>query len=295
MPSTTRPLSLRFLWGHFQGGVLPVERGRPIVIGRQPDADLVIPDELVSRRHARLAFEGEELVVEDLGSTNGTYLNGMRITRGRVAEGDRLLVGGSIMKVVAADRGSPAGAPATAAPSPARAMHGRIEDVPLPDLLQLFATARRSGVLVIERPGHEAAVQVESGSLVRCVIDGRADLSMPKSLARLLAWTQGTFDLRRAPPGAVPGGAPPLPLQPALLEAMRQLDELRRLLPRLPVRFAAGGAPGYDLDDADLALLALATQIGSLEGVLDATPLSDLDAAQRLAALLARGLLAPVP
>ena len=154
MPSTTRPLSLRFLWGHFQGGVLPVESGRPIVIGRQPDADLVIPDELVSRRHARLAFEGEELVVEDLGSTNGTYLNGMRVTRGRVAEGDRLLVGGSIIKVVAADRGSPAGAPDTTPPSPARAMHGGIEDVPLPDLLQLFATARRSGVLVIERPGH---------------------------------------------------------------------------------------------------------------------------------------------
>ena len=138
-------------------------------------------------------------------------------------------------------------------------------------------------------------MQVESGSLVRCVIDGRADLSMQKSLTRLLAWTQGTFDLRRASPGAVPGGAPPQPLQPALLEAMRQLDELRRLLPRLPVRFAAGGAPGDDLEDADLALLALATQLGSLDGVLDATPLSDLDAAQRLAALLARGLLAPVP
>jgi hypothetical protein len=72
---------------------------------------------------------------------------------------------------------------------------------------------------------------------------------------------------------------------------MRQLDELRRLFPRLPKRFTAVPGHAEGVDEIDRALLALAVQRGSLQGVLDATPLTDLEAAQRVAALLARGLL----
>lgn len=53
----------------------------PVVIGRSPGADIVIADSFVSGRHARVAPYGEEIVVEDLGSTNGTLLNGERVTR----------------------------------------------------------------------------------------------------------------------------------------------------------------------------------------------------------------------
>ena len=297
MPPTSRLLALRFLWGHFQRGVLPVERGRPIVIGRQPDADLVLPDELVSRRHARLAFEGDELVVEDLGSTNGTYLNGARVTRGRVSEGDRLLVGGSLFKVVAREHPGAEVAPQAAAGEEGRgrAMQGRLEDVPLPDLLQLLASARKTGVLCIETHGHRAEVEVSQGGLVRCAIDGRGDLSIGKSLLRLLAWTQGSFELRRAEPAPAGGGPAREALQPVLLESLRQLDEIRRIVPGLPSRLAAGAPPGDDLDGSDLGLLALAAQLGSLEAVLEATPLSDVDAARRIEALVARGFLLPAP
>ncbi len=295
MPPTSRPLALRFLWGHFQGGVLPVEPGRPLVIGRQPDADLVLPDEAVSRRHARLAFEGDELVVEDLGSTNGTYLNGARVTRGRVSEGDRLLVGGSLFKVVARDRpGAEAAAQATGGEEPrGRAMQGRLEDVPLPDLLQLLASARKTGVLRVHARGHEAEVEVSQGCLVRCAIDGRDDLSIGKSLVRMLAWTQGSFELRRSAQAAASGALPSEPLQPLLLESLRQLDELRRVVPGLPARMVAAAAPSDDLDASDLGLLALAAQLGSLQAVLDATPLPDVEAARRVAALVARGFLLP--
>ena len=290
MPSAIRPLALRFLWGQFQGGLLPIERGRALLIGRQPDADLVIADELISRHHARLAFEGDELVVEDLGSTNGTYLNGARVTRGRLVEGDRLLLGGSLIKLVAADRPAPEAAPA-APERPARGMQGRLEEVPLQDLLQLFGTARKTGVLAIQRAGHDAELEVDKGCLVRCVIDGQSGLSARKSLVRLLAWTQGNFELHRAEPGAAPGGPPPEPLEHLLLEGMRQLDELRRLVPRLPTRFTLGAAPSEGVDEHDRALLAFAAQRGSLEGILDATSLTDLEAAKRLGALLTRGLL----
>lgn len=53
----------------------------PVVIGRSPGADIVIGDEFVSARHARITPAGGEVVLEDLGSTNGTLLNGSAVKR----------------------------------------------------------------------------------------------------------------------------------------------------------------------------------------------------------------------
>jgi len=53
---------------------------RPLVIGRSPDVDVVINDSNVSRRHAEVWRTGEGVAVRDLQSTNGTYVNGHRIT-----------------------------------------------------------------------------------------------------------------------------------------------------------------------------------------------------------------------
>jgi pSer/pThr/pTyr-binding forkhead associated (FHA) protein len=60
-----------------RGTKLPI-RG-PIVIGRSPGADIVIADDFVSARHARVSPSGDGAVVEDLGSTNGTLLDGARV------------------------------------------------------------------------------------------------------------------------------------------------------------------------------------------------------------------------
>ncbi|MBI4557993.1 MAG: FHA domain-containing protein [Candidatus Hydrogenedentes bacterium] len=64
-----------------------------LVIGRSPEADVVLDDPAISRRHARLCFESGELLVEDLGSTNGVMLNGGRVKRSHLKHGDRLVVG----------------------------------------------------------------------------------------------------------------------------------------------------------------------------------------------------------
>jgi len=52
----------------------------PLVVGRSPGSDIVINADFVSGRHARFALFADALVVEDLGSTNGTLVNGKRIT-----------------------------------------------------------------------------------------------------------------------------------------------------------------------------------------------------------------------
>ncbi|MEW6323022.1 MAG: FHA domain-containing protein [Acidobacteriota bacterium] len=62
-------------------------------IGRAAGADFVVDAALVSRVHCRLTLTGDRLEVEDLGSTNGTWVNGTKVARAALAEGDRLTVG----------------------------------------------------------------------------------------------------------------------------------------------------------------------------------------------------------
>src|SRR5262245_52913051 len=67
--------------------------GTECVVGRAPGADFIVDDNLVSRRHARIYREGDGYVVEDLGSRNGTVVNGKRVARARIVDGDTITVG----------------------------------------------------------------------------------------------------------------------------------------------------------------------------------------------------------
>lgn len=63
-------------------------------MGRAPRADFIVDRPLVSRLHCRLTLsESGELLLEDLDSTNGTFLNDARVTKTPVADGDRLRLG----------------------------------------------------------------------------------------------------------------------------------------------------------------------------------------------------------
>jgi predicted component of type VI protein secretion system len=67
-----------------------------MILGRDPNANIVLADPLVSRFHARIAVESDgQVVLEDLQSTNGLFVNGVRLSRPSVVltEGDRLLLG----------------------------------------------------------------------------------------------------------------------------------------------------------------------------------------------------------
>jgi ABC-type multidrug transport system ATPase subunit/pSer/pThr/pTyr-binding forkhead associated (FHA) protein len=71
-----------------------------IVIGREDDADLTVPSQAVSRRHARLMREGGGYVVEDLGSSNGTYINGQKLSgRHALKSGDQIRLGRAVTLV----------------------------------------------------------------------------------------------------------------------------------------------------------------------------------------------------
>ena len=67
-----------------------------LLIGRDPASDIVISHPTVSRRHAKLEWNSGQLTVEDLGSSGGTFINGVRVRRERLAPGDVLRLGPSI-------------------------------------------------------------------------------------------------------------------------------------------------------------------------------------------------------
>lgn len=105
--SPTRQLALRFIAGKYKGSELLLEDGQQITVGRVGDVDMILAEDMVSRLHARIWLEGHRIVIEDLGSTNGTFVNGEKIRREVLKEGDRILIGTNILKVVSLDPGAP--------------------------------------------------------------------------------------------------------------------------------------------------------------------------------------------
>jgi pSer/pThr/pTyr-binding forkhead associated (FHA) protein len=91
-------LTLEVVEGPDAGRAAPLSG--TIEIGRDPSADLRLSDEQASRRHARVSVRSGHAVVEDLGSSNGTFLNqGELHAAAPVAVGDELLIGVTVIQV----------------------------------------------------------------------------------------------------------------------------------------------------------------------------------------------------
>jgi hypothetical protein len=86
-------------WIRWQLGDIPLGVGT-FFIGRSPAAHVVINDPRVSRSHASLTVSDEGVVLRDLNSQNGVYLNGRRTTETPIVPGDRMLIGGQELELV---------------------------------------------------------------------------------------------------------------------------------------------------------------------------------------------------
>jgi pSer/pThr/pTyr-binding forkhead associated (FHA) protein len=85
--------------GALSGTIVPLGTS-PIVIGRAPDATIVLDDDFVSTHHARLTPNGNHWIVEDLGSTNGTWIDKNRVSTPTVFRpGTQLRIGKTSMEL----------------------------------------------------------------------------------------------------------------------------------------------------------------------------------------------------
>ncbi len=299
--------ALRFVSGRYTGSEYLLPRDSEIVAGRGADLDLVLAEDKVSRRHAKFSTRGGGLSVADLGSTNGTFVNGARVREAKLKTGDRVLMGTSLMRVIGAADSSPELAFATladmrsrmeevarAAPRTLTVIRGDLEEVPLPDMMQMFANLKKTGLLRIqsERKGR---LFLRQGRLYQAVVEG-LKLQPRKAAFRILAWQNGQFEFE-------PGPAPrfevelDLPSETLIREALREAEELKRISPSLPgpgqrLRLADPLEPLLRaLSPQELDVLQAVHNLGDVGRALDECQLTDSEVASHMQSLLARGYL----
>jgi pSer/pThr/pTyr-binding forkhead associated (FHA) protein len=96
-------LKLVLAKGEPKGKVIDIAKS-PAVIGREPECDVVIASPKVSRKHCRIEITGNAVSLSDLGSANGTFVNGKKVQKVQLHGGDKLVVGplGFVVELVGA-------------------------------------------------------------------------------------------------------------------------------------------------------------------------------------------------
>ena len=304
--SPAKTYALKFISGKYQGGEFPLKAEKQIVIGRSSELDMVLVEDMVSRKHARIMVNGTgQISIEDLGSTNGTFVNGEKVKQATLKEGDRILIGTSILKLilqgvgagevdeaVAKQRLEEVAVQAARTSTKASSMTGKIEEIPLPDLLQLFHTSKKNGVLVVTND-HEAKIYLRQGRVYYAVIDENHNLGPQKSFNRIITWEQGDFELQPADPQEFMVELDSS-TEALLMDALRQLDEYKRIqkdLPSMSTQLSLAMPMTAKLRELTPELLDVLQQVhnyGSLGGVLDHSEQDDVQAAEAVLQLIKR-------
>ncbi|MGA9524202.1 MAG: FHA domain-containing protein [Myxococcaceae bacterium] len=291
--------ALKFISGKYQGGEFPLKVDKQVVIGRSSELDMVLVEDMVSRKHAKITVGDGRILIEDLGSTNGTFVNGEKIKQARLKEGDRILIGTSILKLI--QQGASAELDERqvkqkleeAAAVHARrgsSMTGKIEEIPLPDLLQLFHTSKKNGVLVI-RGQQDGRIYLRQGRVYYAVINDNHELGPQKSFNRIITWELGEFELSPEDPQEFMVELD-TSTEALLMDGLRLLDEMKRLSRDLPSTTATlmlampMTAALRDLTPVQLDVLQLVHNYGSLNAVLDHSEKDDVATAEVLIQLM---------
>lgn len=300
--------ALRFISGKYQGGEYPLPGNREILIGRGGELDIVLVEDMVSRKHAKITTTDGKIIIQDLGSTNGTFVNGEKIKRARLKEGDRVLIGTSILKLISA-------ADSKLAPEAnqmnrgelkqmledhsrrrkdaSTAMSGSLSEMPIPELLQMLANMKKSGTLAVTNGEDSGRVYLRDGRVYYAILNDNDELGPMKALFRMIGWNEGEF--RLGPPSEEEFL---LELEESteqlILEAARQHDEYQRLAKDLPemedmLNVSKPLKPALaDLSREELEIFQLVHNLGFFQSVLDSSPYTDLKTAQILKSLLDR-------
>ena len=307
---------LKFISGKYAGGEFALTQNQELIIGRSSDLEMVLIEDMVSRHHAKITTTDADIYIEDLGSTNGTFVNGEKISSCKLKEGDRILIGTSIIKLVFEDFDGTIPPPAPmgisslgnasiedvrisssglhngrlsqSAPSHTNhsgtqsgVLSGLLDQLPLPDLLQLFGSSKKTGCLFITTPGGtEGRIYLREGRVYGSVINGNFSIPVDKSFYRMITWKSGTFLLDTM---ATYEFENPIneTVESMLMEAMRIIDEMDAIGDDVPpydaiFHITIKQEPKLsDLTKEQLDIFQLALVEPSMEFILNMSTLSD--------------------
>jgi hypothetical protein len=215
----------------------------PFTIGRDPDCDVILPDSSVSRRHVKVSMSDTGLFVEDVGSSNGTWVDGRRISREIIPLGHPVIVGR--VSVVMKETDAPADAPKPIAkPESVKGKDSRKEtlavDIPqgyfdpsknAPAMrmfecpgcgrrLRCASTTRRvkcrTCEAIIRFEGEVPRLETPGGEAATSTKPERQTQPKLESLANSSASSTGSRTQGQQGPASTPVGGAPQPLAPAL-------------------------------------------------------------------------------
>jgi len=188
---------LQILLGRERARIYAVEGGA-YVLGRSSECDLVLASDIVSRRHATIAIGPRDVRVRDLGSSNGTYINGARVVGdGLAGEGDIILVGDVALRL----HGTmvPALLPPRpdAEPGTSFNLSGSLIEIPPATLLRYLAVIKKTGVLSLTSPPLTSRISLTRGHIGEVLVDTRKTRDPIQALTAILRW-KGSFEVGSA-------------------------------------------------------------------------------------------------
>ena len=196
--------TLKFISGKYQGGEFPLRPNREIIIGRSSDLDMVLVEDMVSRKHAKISTDDHSVSIQDL-RLDQRNLRQRRKSPCHPSQGRRPHFGRdfdhqvghgqqrspSALVVPNRERGALAHAGHRNRRPEPKMMQGNIEEIPLPDLLQLLSTSRKSGVLVLRSEWGTGRLYLRKGQIYFANVDESFDVSPRKAMFRMLSGTRG--------------------------------------------------------------------------------------------------------
>lgn len=219
---------------------LPLSLDKHVYFGRGEGNTVIVNDLRASRQHAELFWDGNSFVLIDLSSSNGTFVNGSRISTHMLQDGDEIQIGllvyvfrvlepagdmSEAMKKLEHDTRKMATSemPALQCDLPAHDFSGVIGQVTLGEICQMLELGRRSGQLLLAPPGQgpKGVLFFQEGEIVSAQCAG---LAGEEAAYKLLQMRHGSFSFRSGHP--VPPRTISVRTSALLLEAARRGDEL---------------------------------------------------------------------
>lgn len=190
-------MHLQIVLGRERGRIYPVAAGS-YVLGRGSDSDIVLVSDIVSRRHARLDVDAGSVRITDVGSSNGTFINGARVLgEGYVKEGEVVLVGDVAMRLHGAivpmlsEHGRPSMDPNV--PLSAN-LSGALIEVPPATVLRYLAVVKKTGELIMTSPPLQGRIMFSRGHISEVLVDMRKTRDPIQALSAILRW-KGMFEV----------------------------------------------------------------------------------------------------
>lgn len=222
----------------FSSKVMVLIKGQCYTVGRSQSSDIIMPHEAISKKHARIEWIDEGFWIQDVGSTNGTIVNGREIVKERLNDNDLIeiypwrirykefrgdinillgeelseesLKGTQILSETIKKR-----------PLSSSGLSGTFRDMELIEVCQLIEFCKKNGTLKVEGEGKEGKISFSMGRIAWAESKG---LKGEKAVRELLSIPKGRFEFL----GTVSLGKEKLslPLSKLLMDIMRENDEL---------------------------------------------------------------------